>query len=74
MLIRVKVFACSKKERVVKKSESSFEIRVKEKAERGLANQAVMTALAAYFKIPASKIRLIRGAKRRNKIFEIRGL
>ena len=71
MLIKVKVSTGSKKAEIIKKSENGFDIKVKEKAERGLANQAIATALAAYFKIPASKIRLIRGAKQRNKIFEI---
>ena len=71
MLIKVKVFAGSKKIGIIKKSESSFDVKVKEKAERGLANKAVVSALATYFKIPTSKIRLARGAKQRNKIFEI---
>lgn len=72
MLIKVKVFASSKKAGVIKKSEDSFEVRVKEKAERGLANKAAIAALASFLKISPSKIRLIRGAKQRGKILEIR--
>lgn len=72
MLIKVKVFPGVGEGGIVKKSADSFEIRVREKAERGLANQAVIQILASYFRIPISQIRLIKGVKTRNKIFEIR--
>jgi len=71
MLIKVKVFAASKKSGVTKKSEDSFEVRVKEKAERGLANKAVIAALSSHLRVASSKIRLIGRAKQRNKIFSI---
>jgi uncharacterized protein YggU (UPF0235/DUF167 family) len=45
---------------------------MKEKAEEGKANKAVIKVLANYFKIDESMIRLIRGFKERNKIFEIK--
>lgn len=73
MLIRVKVFPESKREEIIKKAEDRFEVKVKEKAEMGMANRAVVAALAQYFKIPAAKIRLIKGARERSKIFEIIG-
>jgi len=72
MLIKVKVFPNSKKEEIIKKSEDSFEIKVKEKPEKGRANREVVRILSFYFKIPESRIRLIRGFKKRNKIFEIK--
>ena len=71
MLIKVKVFPNSKKEEIVKKSENSFEVRVREKPIMGQANRAVIKNLAFYFKISESKIRLIKGFRERNKIFEI---
>jgi len=71
MLVRVKVFPNSKKEGIVEKSEDSFEIRVKAKPVKGLANRAVINVLSSYIKVPASKIRLVKGFKERNKIFEI---
>jgi len=74
MLIKVKVFPNSKKEEVIKKSEDSFEIKVKAKPEKGMANKEVVKLLSIYFKIPESKIRLIKGFKERNKIFEIKDL
>jgi hypothetical protein len=71
MLIKVKVFPESKEEDIIKKSEDSFEVRVKEIPERGLANMAVISLLAYYFEIPREKIRMIKGFRERNKIFEI---
>lgn len=71
MYFKVKTFPGSKNVKVVKKSDDSFDIFVKEKAERGLANRAVVLTLSAYFKVPAGRVRLIRGAKSRKKIFEI---
>jgi uncharacterized protein (TIGR00251 family) len=72
MLIKVKVFPEAKEEGIVKRADDEFEVRVKEKAEEGRANRAVIRMLANYFKISESKIRLIKGFKERNKIFEIK--
>ncbi len=71
MLIRVKVFPGSKKEEVIEKSENSFEVKIREKPERGEANKRLILVLASHFKVPKSKIRLIKGFKQRTKIFEI---
>ena len=71
MLIKVKVFPGSKKEEIIKKFKDSFEIKVKERPIKGLANKEVIKILASYFKIQESNIRLIKGFKQRNKIFEI---
>jgi uncharacterized protein YggU (UPF0235/DUF167 family) len=65
MQIKVKVFAGCKKD-------SEFELRVKEKAEKGRANSAVIRVITNYFKIDESRIKLTRGFKERNKIFEIK--
>jgi len=71
MFLKVKVFPNSKKEEIIKKSEDEFEIKVKEKAERGRANKRVKEVLARYLNISEEKLILIRGAKQRNKIFKI---
>ncbi|MFH1462430.1 MAG: DUF167 domain-containing protein [bacterium] len=72
MLIKVKVFPNSKEQEIIKKSEDSFEVRVKEKPIMGLANRGVIKLLSYYFEISESKVRLIKGFKERNKIFEIK--
>jgi uncharacterized protein len=51
MLIKIKVFPLSKKEEIVKKKDDEFEVRVREKAEKGKANRTVIKVLANYFKI-----------------------
>jgi len=71
MFIKVKVFPDSKKEEIIKKADDRFEIKVKEKAKNGLANKKVIEILSKYLNVPEEKLILVRGAKQRNKIFEI---
>ncbi len=71
MLIKVKVKAGVRKPELIKKSVDSFEIKIKEQAERGEANKAVINVLADYFSLSPKKVRLIKGAKKPNKIFKV---
>ncbi len=71
MLIKVKVSVESKKDQIIKKSDDSYLVSVKEKAERGQANQKVKEILASYFKVASKKIKLVKGGKKPGKIFEI---
>ncbi len=72
ILIKVKVFAGCENDEIIEKKDDEFEIRVEEKAEEGRANRAVIKVLANYFKVDESRVRLIKGFKERNKIFEIK--
>jgi len=69
--VKIKVAPNSKKNTITKKSSDSFEIKVKPKAERGLATQRALEILAKHLGIPIKLLRIIKGAKRRNKIIEI---
>jgi len=71
MLIKVKVFPKAKRQEIVKKDEDRFEIRVKAKPQKGQANREVAQTLAEYFQVPEKSVKLIRGGKRKNKLFEI---
>ena len=71
MLIKIKVTSEAKKDGIVKKSNDSYQVNVREKAERGMTNQKVKQILAIYFKVAEGKIRLIKGGKKQNKIFDI---
>ena len=71
MLVKVKAFPGSKKREIIKKSEDSFEIKVKEKPKNNEANLAIFEVLEEYFNVKRSQIRLIKGAKERSKIFSI---
>jgi uncharacterized protein (TIGR00251 family) len=73
MLIRVKVFPNSKKQ-LVERKEDNFEVWVKEKPIQGQANQAVIKALTEYFGCPRKNVKLIRGFRERNKVFEIKAI
>lgn len=72
MLIKVKVFPESDRDEIIKKSEDTFYAWVREKAEGNLANRALISLLSSYFRIPPSRVRLLKGARQRNKIFELR--
>ncbi len=71
MKIFVKAKPNSNCESVEKIDDSHFVVAVEEPPVQGRANQAVIRALAGYFKIPAYQISLIRGFKEKNKIFTL---
>ena len=71
MLIKVKVFPNSKKERLEKKSEDSFVVYLREKAEMGAANEKLREIIAEFFNVGVNKIKIIKGGRSRNKIIEI---
>jgi uncharacterized protein YggU (UPF0235/DUF167 family) len=71
MLIKVKVYPGSDENMIIRKSEDSYITKVREKAEAGQANQRVKALLIEYFKVPPKAIRLLKGGKKPNKIFEI---
>lgn len=72
MLIKVKVNVLSKEDKVIKKSEDSFEVFVKVDAQRNVANKRIIELLAEYFNLPQYRIKMIKGFKESNKIFNIR--
>jgi len=50
------------------KSEDHFEISVKEKAEKNMANSRVLELVAEYFKVSKAKVRIINGHKHPSKL------
>ena len=71
MKILVKVKAGARIKDVAKQADGSFVVFVKEPPREGKANEAARTTLAAFLDIPKTAVRLIRGAKSKNKTFEI---
>jgi uncharacterized protein (TIGR00251 family) len=71
MIIKVKVKPNAKKNEIKKIDENYFEVRTTAVPEKGKANEKVIEILSDYLSIPKSKIKLIRGGKTREKIFEI---
>ncbi|MBI3638609.1 DUF167 domain-containing protein [Candidatus Wolfebacteria bacterium] len=61
----------SKNEEVLKIDETHFMVKVKEPPVEGRANQAIISALADYFKTSASKIKIKSGFTSKQKIIEV---
>ena len=68
MYIHVKVSAGAGKESWKQKSPDHFEISVKEKAERNLANNRVLALVAKHFKVPVNKVRIVNGHRHPSKL------
>lgn len=71
MRISVKAKPGAKEEKVEKIGEFDYKVSVKEPPVKGKANEAVIKALAEYFKIPIKNVRIIAGPASRNKIVDI---
>lgn len=71
--MRIEVIAKPKKKRefVEQVSPTYYVVSVKEPAEKGRANAAIISALAKYFDIPRTEIILISGQTSKLKILEV---
>ncbi|MGA2668690.1 MAG: DUF167 domain-containing protein [Ignavibacteria bacterium] len=71
MRINVKVKPSAGRNEIKKIDETHFEVKVTVPPEKGKANQRTIEMLAKYFKVPKSKINLIRGETYKEKVFEL---
>ena len=71
MKIFVKAKPNAREEEVLKVDENHFVVAVKEPPVGGKANEAIVRALAEYFKIPKSQVRITSGHTSRQKVVEI---
>ncbi|MBU1046653.1 DUF167 domain-containing protein [Patescibacteria group bacterium] len=71
MYIKAKVFPKSKKESIEKVKDFRFEIHIKEKAEKNMANKRVLELLVEYFKIRSKDIKIISGHHHPVKLLSI---
>ena len=69
--IKVVVTAGMKKEKILEKKADYFEISVKEKAERNMANKRILEILALYFKVSKAKIRIVNGHQHPHKLLAL---
>lgn len=65
------VKANAKKSEVIKRSAGEYRVAVREPAQNGKANHAVIDLLARYFGVPKSTVTIIRGHSSRHKLLEI---
>ncbi|MFT5360244.1 MAG: hypothetical protein ACI88L_000735 [Candidatus Paceibacteria bacterium] len=71
MYIKVIVAAKSKKELFTQKGDNSFVARVKEPAERNLANRRVIELLAEHYKVAPGKIKIVNGHHHPSKLLSV---
>ena len=71
MYIRVRVNPGAKKEKFTKIGELEYEIFVKEKAERNLANGRIRVLIARNFKVSESSVRIANGHRGAIKLIKI---
>jgi uncharacterized protein YggU (UPF0235/DUF167 family) len=69
--VHVKVAAGAPKEKLKQKNKDHFEISVKEKAERNMANTRVIELIAGHFKVPVSKVRIVNGHRHPSKLLVV---
>jgi len=71
MLIHVKIHPEATKDEVMEKSDLSYIVHVREKAERNEANVKMRKILAEYLNIETGKVRIVTGHHSPSKIVEI---
>ncbi|HEY4489375.1 MAG TPA: DUF167 family protein [Candidatus Paceibacterota bacterium] len=71
MYIRVRVITGARTESFSKVSDDHYDLRVREKAERNMANRRVMQMIAEHFAIPVNKIRIVNGHHSPGKILSV---
>ncbi|MCM8775626.1 MAG: DUF167 domain-containing protein [Candidatus Omnitrophica bacterium] len=68
----IKLFVSAKpkarENRVEQIDETHFRVWIKEPPDEGRANQAILTVLSEYLKVPKTHLSLLRGHKAKNKI------
>ncbi len=57
--------------RVETLEDGTLRVAVRERAVEGAANRAIEAALAAHFGVPRGAVRVVAGARGRNKVLEI---
>jgi uncharacterized protein YggU (UPF0235/DUF167 family) len=72
MLIKVKAFPSAKEEKIIKKKEDEFELMTFEAPVNGEATRRIIEMLQEYFNLPPGKVKIVKGFKERNKIFDIK--
>lgn len=71
MKIFVKAKPGAKEELVERVDENNFNVSVHAPPVKGLANEAIVKAIAGYFKVAPARVRIVAGFTSRQKILEI---
>ena len=71
MKCTIKVKTNAKENTVLQGPGGELQVKVKAPPHEGRANEAVIEALAEYFKVPKSRVAVVGGFKSKNKIVRI---
>ncbi|MFZ2205048.1 MAG: DUF167 domain-containing protein [Minisyncoccia bacterium] len=71
MYIKIIVISGAKKEKIIEKSKDHFDVSVKEKAEKNMANKRAIELLSLHFKVPTAKVRIVNGHHHPHKLLVI---
>ncbi|MBI4134712.1 MAG: DUF167 domain-containing protein [Candidatus Sungbacteria bacterium] len=71
MRLSIKVISRARKPRIESVSLNVYRVYVSAPREKGKANEALIGALARYFAVPRTHIRILRGVTSANKIVEV---
>lgn len=71
MKIEIRVKPAAKKTEVEKQADGTYLVKVKEPADKGKANQAVIEVIAEYFAVPKQNVTIICGQTSRHKIVNL---
>lgn len=71
-IVKVKVSAGARQENVQETLLGDFKIHVREKAEKGKANERVLELIADYFNVSKSSVSLVSGVTYKEKIIKIK--
>lgn len=74
MYVKVRVYPGNKKEILTKVGEHRFEARVKEPAERNLANNRVRELIASEYGVTDKQVRIVTGHHSPVKVLDVTGV
>ena len=71
MYVKVKVTAGARTESVKEVGENRYEVKIKEKAERNMANKKVVEIVAGLYKVPVNRVKIFSGHHSPSKLLTI---
>lgn len=71
MYVKVSVIPGARHESFVEKKPGYFDAKIKEKAERNMANERVIELVADFYKVPTSKVRIVNGHQHPSKLLVV---
>lgn len=71
MKVRVRVTPKSRREKFEETGECEFSAAIKERPERGEANDRVQRLVARHFNVPLTSVKFLTGVRAKTKMFEV---